>query len=99
MSEKSLTEPESEDEEFEEVLVYVDFPDFDGCTLLTDISILELSDLCGESPKCKIGELNFTGRHEVNLGTQLFIDGEQGKCVGQSINVLNFRLDSIDPKP
>ena len=87
------------DEEYEEVLVYVDFPDFDNCALLTDISVLELTDLCGESPRCKIGELNFTGQHEVNLGTQLFFDNEHGKGVGQGVNVLNFRLASIDPKP
>lgn len=82
--------------EYEEVLVYVDFPNFDECALLTDISVIKLNDLCGENPTCKIGELNFSGKHEINLGTQLFVDKESGKCIGSSVNVLNFTLKTID---
>jgi hypothetical protein len=87
------------DADYEEVLVYVDFPDFDECALLTDIAVVELTDLSGDAPKCKIGGLNFVGQYEVNLGTQLFVDKETGQCVGSSGNVLNFQLKSIDTAP
>jgi hypothetical protein len=83
-------------DDYEDVLVYVDFPDFDACSLLNETTKVELHDICGEEPRCKIGELNFSGQHEVNLGTQLFVESDTGKCVGHSVNVVNFRLRTID---
>jgi hypothetical protein len=87
------------DADYEEVLVYVDFPDFDECALLTDVAVVELMDLSGDAPKCKIGDLNFVGQYEMNLGTQLFVDKETGQCIGSSASVLNFQLKSIDTAP
>jgi hypothetical protein len=83
-------------DKYEEVLVYVDFPDFDACNLLDETTAVELVGICGEEPRCKIGELNFSGQHEINLGTQLFVESDTGKCVGHSVNVVNFRLRTID---
>jgi hypothetical protein len=85
-----------ESDDYEEVLVYVDFPDFDACNLLNETTTVELFDICGEEPRCKIGELNFSGQHEINLGTQLFVESDTGKCVGHGVNVVNFRLNTID---
>ena len=94
--EEHVNAAENDEDEFEEVLVYVDFPDFDECRLISESTIVELRDVCGEAPTCKIGELNFVGQHEINLGTQLFVNRETGQCIGSSTSVLNFRLSSID---
>lgn len=86
------------DDLYEEVLVYVDFPDFDECNFLMDGKTLELGNVFGEQPTCKIGDLNFTGNHELNLGTQLFFESDESStaCVGRSDRIINFKLSSID---
>jgi hypothetical protein len=94
---------EEEEEEFEEILVYLEFPDFDDNSLLHDTARVELYDITGANPTCKVGNLTFTGSSEVNLGTQLFMDtganGEEGRCIGrcmESINVVQFKLSKVE---
>lgn len=84
-------------DEYEEVLVYVDFPDFDDCVLLNDGTTVELNDLAGPNPSCKINDLHFSGEHEINLGSQLFFEHTSNtvEFKGQSVNVVKFRLSSI----
>ena len=88
----------AEEDEYEEIFVYVDFPDFDECNLLTDATELEISNIDGENPTCRINDLNFTGEHEINLGSQLFFEhlpNNTVQFVGQSVNVVKFKLASV----
>mmetsp|Transcript_11004 Transcript_11004/g.24396 ORF Transcript_11004/g.24396 Transcript_11004/m.24396 type:complete len:121 (-) Transcript_11004:54-416(-) len=89
---------EEEEEDFEEILVYLEFPDFDDNSLLHDTARVELYDITGATPTCKVGNLTFTGSSEVNLGTQLFMgaDGDGSVCIGESVNVVQFKLSKID---
>ena len=77
-------EPSQDDEE--EILLYVDFPDFDESNLfdLSTDAILELSGLMEATPSCRINNLNFVGRHEINLGTQLFFRSNGHGAAGNS---------------
>lgn len=101
----------SSEEDEEEILVYVDFPDFDESNLfdLSTDATIELSGLMEATPSCRINNLNFVGRHEINLGTQLFfrtngtftqhtaaVSKESCEYLGKSNSVLRFKLQSID---
>lgn len=55
----------------EEVLCYINFPDFDLTTIITDANEILLTDFLTENPKCTVSNLDFIGSHEVNLGTYL----------------------------
>ena len=95
--ENPTTKEQQQEEEFEEILVYVDFPDFDECSLLNDTAHVTLQNILSPTPTCKINNLSFTGQHEINLGTQLFFEcndkGTQYEC--KSVNVLKFKLSSV----
>ena len=62
-----------EDEEYEEAFLFLDFPDFDGIDFLDAEKQLIFDNLAGPNPSCRIGNLSFSGRHELNLGTQIFL--------------------------
>lgn len=91
---------QADEEEYEELLVYVEFPDFDQCNLLNEGTVVELHGLASANPTCKINDLNFVGIQEINLGTQLFFQhtAEAVEFEGTSVNVLKFRLSSIGEK-
>ncbi|KAJ1396806.1 hypothetical protein B484DRAFT_425132 [Ochromonadaceae sp. CCMP2298] len=95
---ENIEEEEEEEEDFEEILVYLEFPDFDDNSLLLDTTRVELYDITGATPTCKVGNLTFTGSSEVNLGTQLFMgaDSDGSVCIGESVNVVQFKLSKID---
>ncbi len=86
--------------EYEEVLVYVDFPDFHRLNLLNNDTKIQLSDLAGPEPKCKINDsVNFSGEHQTNLGTQLFFQKDQKGNIeyyDKTISCLKFQFQSID---
>lgn len=88
-------------EDFEEVLVYVDFPDFDECSFLHESTVLELYDVTGPNPTCKVNNVVFSGHQEMNLGTQMFFghDDTSVGYVGSSTQVVNFRLSKIEKGP
>lgn len=90
--------PGSLNEEFEEVLVYVDFPDFDECSFLNESSVLELHDVTGAKPTCKINNVVFSGQQEMNLGTQMFFAHDDASVgyVGSSTQVVKFRLSKFE---
>jgi len=77
---------ESTQDDEEEILLYVDFPDFDESNLfdLSTDATLELSGLMEATPSCRINNLNFVGRHEINLGTQLFFRSNGHGAAGNS---------------
>ena len=91
---------EDSDDEYEEVLVYVDFPDFHGLSLLTEKTKIELTDLAGPNPKCKINDtVNFSGEHQTNLGTMLFFSRDQEgntEYYDKTVNCLRFGVHSVD---
>lgn len=93
---------DSSNDDFEEVFVYIDFPDFDECSFLNESTILELHDMTGAHPSCKINNLIFKGKQEVNLGSQMFFDHSDpssAEFIGSSINVIKFRLNKIETAP
>lgn len=91
-----------DDGDFEEVLVYVDFPDFDECSFMNEATVLELHDVTGPNPSCTVDNLIFKGKQELNLGTQMFFDHNDPSSVeyiGSSINVVKFRMSKIEKAP
>lgn len=87
------------EDEYEEVLVMVNFEALDGADIFKAGQQLELSGLGGPTPRCRLGELDFQGRHEYSLGTQLFFEESPStRFLGQSVNCVNFSL-SAPPKP
>lgn len=52
----------------EEVLMYMDFPDFDFTTVVTEADEIMIFDAMSEVPNCRIANLDFSGAHEVHLG-------------------------------
>ena len=103
MDDTSTTAVDSSCEEFEEVLVYVEFPDFDECSFLNETSQIELIGMLDPEPTCKINNLVFKGHYEINLGTQLFFeessDQNNVEYAGQAVNIVKFKLSSIENAP
>eukprot|EP01032_Pedospumella_encystans_P023642 gene23642-26757_t len=100
MSESNAMDVEhgqSDEEEYEDLLVYVEFPDFDQVNLLNEGTVVEFHDLATANPTCKINDLNFVGNQEINLGTQLFFQHtpDTVEFEGTSVNVVKFQLSSI----
>ncbi len=90
---------DNDDSEYEEVYVYVGFPDFDDLQLLSASTIIELSGLEGDSPVCKINNVTFKGEHQTNLGTQLFFDSvidEPPTLYAKTDNCISFKFQSVD---
>eukprot|EP01039_Chlorochromonas_danica_P006023 gene6022-6633_t len=92
-------EPQEGEEEYEEVLVMVNFEALDGADIFKGGQQVEISGLGGPTPRCRLGELDFQGRHEYSLGTQLFFEESPStRFLGQSVNCVTFSL-SAPPKP
>lgn len=64
------------EEEWEDVLIYVNFPYFEDNNLLREETKIVLGDFTSSTPYCRIennsNQLVFEGQYELNLGTQLF---------------------------
>lgn len=58
-------------EEEEEVLLYLDFPDFEDTTIVTNANEIKVAGIMSGNPKCTIDNLDFVGKHEVHLGSYL----------------------------
>lgn len=92
-------------DDYEEALVYLKFPYFDEQSFLMNSpnTTIELIDIDSATPKCKIGELMFSGHYEVNIGTLLFFDtpveeensSKSTTLVGKTITCASFQLTSI----
>lgn len=96
---------EDNSSEYEEVLIYVDFPDFDNCPLINPESTINFKNITSATPSCDIGNLHFVGEHQINLGTQLFVDTTMQRATNLSEtvtipaiskNVIEYKLRSID---
>lgn len=108
--EKEVEEVVSDGDEYEEVLVYVKFPDFDHIELLTEESLadpLELTNINTTNPQCKFKDLAFTGKREINLGTQLFLaqdresehEPEQVQFHCSTLSCVKYQVSSLEEKP
>jgi hypothetical protein len=90
--------------EEEELIICVNFPDFDNCQLFNEETILQITDLVSDIPKCTIDNNKyFVGKHQISLGTQLFFTADEGNnknnfvsYTSKSINVVNFKLKSLE---
>ena len=60
--------PDGATETEEEVLIYINFPDFDSTTVITEATEIKLHGLLTNEPKCSIANLEFAGKHKLNLG-------------------------------
>eukprot|EP01041_Mallomonas_annulata_P008114 gene8114-16656_t len=87
------------DEETEEILVYMEFSDFDNTEFLSSgISSISIQNLLEQSPSCIIDQYGFQGKHKINVGSQLFFDlsgTSSTKCIGSSIKKIEFSLNDI----
>jgi hypothetical protein len=103
MSEVNEETCKTDDEnEYEEVLIYVAFPDFDNTEYISKSSSLTISDIMSESPLCEVNKTQFIGEHRLNVGTQLFFkDGSKNvhdsdlDYIGLSNKKLKFSIHSI----
>ena len=71
-----IEEDENSDDEYDDVLVALSFPDFDKTDFLKNEKSLKFEGLTSNrstgKSKCTIGGYVFEGQHEHTLGTQLF---------------------------
>ena len=85
------------DEEYEEVLIALTFPDFDGTNFFDGGKTLTLRGLASsQRPTCSVGGCEFEGEHVFSLGSQLFFQAVSSKSVnGSSGDNSNGRCSSF----
>ena len=99
-----------EEEEEEEVLVYVQFEDHNEAnTLLKAIGkrggeIKQLINTAADAqPTCVVDGITFSGQHQINLGTVLFFGAKKNdrsnkvELVGSTERVLKFSKQTVKP--
>ena len=52
----------------EEQILYINYPDFEDTSLITTSQEIKLTGMMGSQPKCSVRNLEFEGKHEINLG-------------------------------
>lgn len=80
-------EEDGDNDEEEEVFVYVTIPMFDKTQFLSKMSTIsfDVDSLFSSKPFCKLGGFEFTGQHERSLGTNLFFASDS---IPDSANVI-----------
>jgi hypothetical protein len=102
-------------DEAEEILLYLEFADFDETKALTDSKKITLCSLEDFEANCTVlgptGSLTFVGEHQMNLGTCHFYEtvkrsrdesssgGEALKYLGQTAKKTKFRLKHFSSGP
>mmetsp|Transcript_40839 Transcript_40839/g.41711 ORF Transcript_40839/g.41711 Transcript_40839/m.41711 type:complete len:125 (-) Transcript_40839:178-552(-) len=88
----------SDDDSVEEVLLHLEFEDFDNTEFLgsdkNDLNI-NIQNIMERNPICSIGEYLFQGQQEVNIGTQLYFKSSKNQddiYVGQSIKKVSMKF-------
>ena len=84
-------------EDFDEMLVFVSFTNFEDSKFLANAKEIEFRCLETADPYCMIDGIEFSGKYEANLGTRLFLSRKSGSCVGQTAKRLRFDMKSIQP--
>ncbi|RYH24572.1 hypothetical protein EON65_16635 [archaeon] len=87
------------DDEYEEVVTFVSFPELVNVDFIADDKHFIFQDMASAAPTCTVDQMVFKGKHSVQLGTMLFFDKEEARagesdvrCLGHSINGTPFRL-------
>lgn len=95
-----------DDDEYEEVLVFVKFEDFADVNFFAESNQIVISNIEECSPKCSIDGFSFAGTHNLNLGTLLFFEKRDTQddqlnvvLVGSSNTTIEFSLRSIPIGP
>lgn len=88
--------PHESGDEFEEVLVFVKFSDFEGLSLLKDTDTVELIGLETENPICKIRDMTFAGEHCTSLGTQAFFEKQDHADGSSRTKLAAMTTDAIE---
>jgi hypothetical protein len=97
----------ADDDEYEELLLYVSFKDTGELPLLNSSSKIIISDLMSGKPRCQVRRrdtkvFHFEGQHRINLGTcALFNSDGEGihkthKFVDKTIRCVQFELVDVD---
>ena len=93
------------DDDYEEVLIYVKFDDFDDVNFFLESENIEIKNVEGPSPTCIVDQFKFAGKHNVNLGSLLFFEKNNleanlvTKFLGKSNMTLDFALSYIPVTP
>ena len=97
---------DSDDDEYEEVLVFVKFEDFADVNFFAESNQIVISNIEECSPKCSIDGFNFAGTHNLNLGTLMFFEKRDTEddqlnvvLAGSSNTTIEFSLRSIPIGP
>lgn len=95
-----------DDDEYEEVLVFVKFEDFADVNFFAESNQIVISNIEECSPKCSIDGFNFAGTHNLNLGTLMFFEKRDTQddqlnvvLAGSSNTTIEFSLRSIPIGP
>jgi len=84
-------------DDYEDVYIAINFPDFNDTNFL-DGKVLKISNITSSEPRCKIDDNEFAGRHELSLGSQLFFtdDGsENPELVTMAMKAISFKLSRV----
>ena len=73
------------DDEYEETLVYVKFEA--DANMLMKAEGFKLIDVDGPNPRCEVDGVQFTGQHQINLGTVLFFSKDTTEESSSSMQV------------
>lgn len=74
-----VVEFDSDGDEIEEILVHLNFPDFENLDFINAVNIncLKLHNIDTPNPSIRFKGMNFAGKHSINLGSQLFFANDQ----------------------
>lgn len=94
---------EEEEEEYEDVLVFVQFSDFENCKLLDKSTSTLIRDLDKGIPSCEIESpdmvYTFTGEYRQSVGTlHFFHKAAEEKHVGHSGCTVDMKLQNFSMK-
>ena len=103
--ENSTTGTDEIDDDYEEVLVYVKFDDFDDVNFFFESEKIEIKNIEGPTPTCFVDNFKFAGKHNINLGSLLFFENKNveanliSEFLGKSNTTLEFALRYIPVTP
>lgn len=97
-----VSSAKEKDEDEDEVLVYVNFSNFNESDYISKAPSIELDldSLFTANPRCTVRDVEFTGTHELSLGTSLFISQSTSESSplelkGISSQHIDFRFKKI----
>lgn len=99
----NMMEEDDNSFEEEEVIVLAKFSNANHKALIQESKSIKFStsSLFTENPVCIIDGLKFTGNHEVEVGTQLYLNKNSSSkddlIIGMSEKIIQFNLSSIIP--